>query len=229
MESQLALNNVLVIGEIEKKSLTKATIEAISAAKSIAKNQVELLLFSSKSYEKDSLIIKGLDVVFLTPFDLSEAQKVELIAKTAITYPDLRWKKRNIKSVSLLANVLAAAEASKKSSYEAILIENGYVTEGTASNIWIIKNKTIRTHPANSDILRGITRDSVKKLIKKYKLRLIEKKIKKKSLYESDEVFLTSSSNFVTPIIKIDNKLINKGRIGNITMELAKLYKLRIN
>jgi len=153
----------------------------------------------------------------------------KLIAKTAITYPDLRWKKRNIKSVSLLANVLAAAEASKKSSYEAILIENGYVTEGTASNIWIIKNKTIRTHPANSDILRGITRDSVKKLIRKYKLRLIEKKIKKKSLYESDEVFLTSSSNFVTPIIKIDNKLINKGRIGNITMELAKLYKLRIN
>ena len=84
MESQLALNNVLVIGEIEKKSLTKATLEAISAAKSIAKNQVELLLFSSKSYEKDSLIIKGLDVVFLTPFDLSEEQKVELIAKTAI-------------------------------------------------------------------------------------------------------------------------------------------------
>ena len=77
--------------------------------------------------------------------------------------------------------------------------------------------------------MRGITRDSVKKLIKKYKLRLIEKKIKKKSLYESDEVFLTSSSNFVTPIIKIDNKLINKGRIGSITMELAKLYKLRIN
>ena len=151
----------------------------------------------------------------------------KLISKTAITYPDLRWKRRDIKSVSLLPNILAATEASNKSSYEAILIENGYVTEGTASNIWMVKNRILKTHPANSDILRGITRDSIKKLIKKYKLKLIEKKIKKESLYISDEVFLTSSSSFVTPIVKIDNKLINKGKIGNITMELARLYNLR--
>jgi len=153
----------------------------------------------------------------------------KLISKTAITYPDLRWKRRDIKSVSLLPNILAAKEANKRSSYEAILIENSYVTEGTASNVWIVKNKTIITHPANSDILKGVTRDSIKEIIKKYNLKFAEKKIKKNSLYGSDEVFLTSSSSFVTPITKIDNKLINKGKIGNITLELAKLYNLKTN
>ena len=145
-------------------------------------------------------------------------------SKTAITYPDIRWKRRDIKSVSLLANVLAAKEASKKNAYEAILIENGYVTEGTASNIWVIKNNVLITHPANTDILKGVTREAIKKLIKKNNLKLVEKKINKKLLYKSDEVFLTSSSSFVTPITKIDNKLINKGKIGNLTLELAKLY-----
>lgn len=90
--------------------------------------------------------------------------------KTAITYPDIRWKRRDIKSVSLLANVLAAKEASKKNAYEAILIENGYVTEGTASNIWVIKNNVLITHPANTDILKGVTREAIKKLIKRNNL-----------------------------------------------------------
>ena len=148
-----------------------------------------------------------------------------LKCEKAITYPDLRWKRRDIKTVSLLANIIAAKAASKKNAYEAILIENGYVTEGTSSNIWIVKKNTLQTHPSNSDILKGITRDSIKNLIKKNKLILIEKKFKKSLLYKADEVFLTSSSSFVTPIIKIDNKLINKGKIGNITYQLAKLYK----
>ena len=127
--------------------------------------------------------------------------------------------------MSLLANVLAAKIASNKDAYEAILIQDGYVTEGTASNIWVVKKNILRTHPLNSDILKGITRDAIKTLIKKYKLIFIEKKFKKSFLYKADEVFLTSSSSFVTPIIKIDDKVINNGKIGNVTYQLAKLYK----
>ena len=148
-----------------------------------------------------------------------------LKSEKAITYPDLRWRRRDIKTVSLLANIIAAKAASKKNAYEAILIEDDYVTEGTSSNIWIVKKNILQTHPSNSDILKGITRDSIKNLIQKNRLILIEKKFKKSLLYKADEVFLTSSSSFVTPIIKIDNKLINKGKIGNITYQLAKLYK----
>ena len=142
----------------------------------------------------------------------------------AITYEDLRWKRRDIKTVSLLANVLAKKEAVRKKAYEAILIDNGKITEATASNVWIVKNNKLITHPSNTDILKGITRETVKKLIKKNKLNLKETSFSKKELYNADEVFITSSSSFVTPIIKIDSKLVNKGKIGKITMQLATLY-----
>ena len=142
----------------------------------------------------------------------------------AITYKDLRWKRRDIKTVSLLANVLAKKEAVRKKAYEAILIDNGKITEATASNVWIVKNNKLITHPSNTDILKGITRETVKKLIKKNKLNLKETSFTKKELYNADEVFITSASSFVTPIIKVDSKLVNKGKIGRITIQLATLY-----
>ena len=142
----------------------------------------------------------------------------------AITYKDLRWKRRDIKTVSLLANVLAKKEAVRKKAYEAILIDNGKITEATASNVWIVKNNKLITHPSNTDILKGITRETVKKLIKKNKLNLKETSFTKKELYNADEVFITSASSFVMPIIKIDSKLVNKGKIGKITLQLATLY-----
>ena len=142
----------------------------------------------------------------------------------AITYKDLRWKRRDIKTVSLLANVLAKKEAVRKKAYEAILIDKGRITEATASNVWIVKNNKLMTHPSNTDILKGITRETVKKLIKKNRLNLKETSFTKKELYNADEVFITSSSSFVTPIIKVDSKLVNKGKIGRITIQLATLY-----
>jgi len=146
------------------------------------------------------------------------------IGEKAITYKDLRWKRRDIKTVSLLANVLAKKEAVRKKAYEAILVDNGKVTEATASNVWIVKNNKLITHPFNTDILKGITRETVKKIIKKNKLNLIETSFTKKELYNADEVFITSSSSLVTPIIIIDSKLVNKGKIGKITLQLATLY-----
>jgi len=123
-----------------------------------------------------------------------------------------------------LGNVLAKKEALKKNVYEAILVENNKVTEATASNVWIVKNKRIITHPANTDILKGVTRESIKQLILKNNLKFIEKHFTLKQMYEADEVFITSSGNFVTPIIKIDSIKINKSKIGKITYQLAKLY-----
>ena len=144
--------------------------------------------------------------------------------KKAITYKDLRWKRRDIKTVSLLANVLAKKEAVRKKAYEAILIDNGKITEATASNVWIVKNNKLITHPSNTDILKGITRESIKRIIKTNKLQLNEKSFTLKQLYNADEVFITSSTNLVTPITKIDSKIINKGKIGDISLQLATLY-----
>ena len=142
----------------------------------------------------------------------------------AITYKDLRWKRRDIKTVSLLANVLAKNEAVRKNAYEAILIDKGKITEATASNVWIVKNNKLFTHPTNTDILKGVTRESIKRIIKTNKLKFYEKSFTIKQLYNADEVFITSSTNLVTPIIKIDSKIINKGKIGNISLQLASLY-----
>ena len=142
----------------------------------------------------------------------------------AITYKDLRWKRRDIKTVSLLANVLAKNEAVRKNAYEAILIDKGKITEATASNVWIVKNNKLFTHPTNTDILKGVTRESIKRIIKTNKLQLDEKNFTIKQLYNADEVFITSSTNLVTPITKIDSKIINKGKIGDISLQLATLY-----
>ena len=148
----------------------------------------------------------------------------KFVGVKTITYQDLRWKRRDIKTVNLLPNIIAANTAKKKNAYEAILIQNGKVTEGTSSNIWIIKRNNLITHPANSDILKGVTRTSLLKIIKKTKLKLIEKQFTQKQLINADEVFLTSSGSFITPILKIDNKKINNGKIGNITLKLAEMY-----
>jgi len=123
-----------------------------------------------------------------------------------------------------LFNIIAANFASKHKAYEAILIQNNKITEGTSSNIWIVKNKKLFTHPSNTDILKGITRETLRILIQQTKLKLVEKSFTKKQLFNADEVFLTSSGSCVTPITKIDSKLINGGKIGNITLNLAKLY-----
>jgi len=141
-----------------------------------------------------------------------------------ITHEDLRWKRRDIKTVNLLPNIIAANKAKKMKAYEAILLQNGKVTEGTSSNIWIIKKNNLITHPANTDILKGVTRTSILKIIKTTSLKLVEKSFTHKQLLEADEVFLTSSGSFITPILKIDKKKINNGKIGNITLKLAEMY-----
>jgi len=143
---------------------------------------------------------------------------------STITYEDLRWKRRDIKTVNLLPNIIAANIAKKKKAYEAILIQDGKVTEGTSSNIWIIKKNKLITHPANSNILKGVTRTSILKIINKTSLKLVQQSFTHRDLLNADEVFLTSSGSFITPILKIDKTKINNGKIGNITLKLAEMY-----
>jgi D-alanine transaminase len=139
----------------------------------------------------------------------------------AITYPDIRWGRPDIKTTSLLANIIAATEASKKGAYETILVKGKKITEAAHSNVWIVKGNKIITHPANKEILKGVTRTVLINLIHSLGLKLTEKEFSLKELYKSDEVFITSSGSLVTPIIQIDNIKINNKKIGNITKNLA--------
>lgn len=144
----------------------------------------------------------------------------------AITYPDIRWGRPDIKSNSLLANIIAAKEASKKDAYETILIRGNKITEASHSNVWIVKNNKIITHPANQRILKGVTRTILINIIKSLGFKLIEKEFSVKDLFKSDEVFITSSGSLITPITQIDNVKINNKKIGTITKSLAlSLYR----
>ncbi|MBD1147698.1 aminotransferase class IV [Pelagibacterales bacterium SAG-MED31] len=144
----------------------------------------------------------------------------------AITYPDIRWGRPDIKTTSLLANIIAATEASKKFAYEAILVKGKKITEAAHSNVWIVKDNNIITHPANKEILKGVTRTVLINIIKSLRFKLIEKEFSIKALFKADEVFITSSASFVTPVIQIDNVKINNKKIGKITKSLAlNLYK----
>jgi len=139
----------------------------------------------------------------------------------AITYPDIRWGRPDIKTTSLLANIIAATYAKKKGAYESILFKGNKITEAAHSNVWIIKKNKIITHPANKKILKGVTRTVLLNLIKKSGFTVNEREFSIKELYKSDEVFITSSGSLVTPILKVDETIINNGKIGPITKSLA--------
>ena len=144
----------------------------------------------------------------------------------AITMFDNRWSRPDIKTTQLLPNVLAKTYANEKNAYEGIFIDHeGYITEGSSSNIWIINdNNEILTREIDGKILSGITRKTIAQFAKKNNFRLLEKKFTKDELLDSKEVFLTSASSFVTPIIEIDNIKINNGIIGKNSIELRNLY-----
>ena len=139
----------------------------------------------------------------------------------AITYPDIRWGRPDIKTTSLLANILAATYASNVGAYESIFFKGNKITEAAHSNVWIIKKKKIITHPANKEILKGVTRTVLVSLIKSLNLNLIEREFTIKELYNSDEVFITSSGSLITPIVQVDKFKINNCKIGSITKSLA--------
>ena len=143
-----------------------------------------------------------------------------------ITLDDNRWSRPDIKTTQLLPNVLAKTEANKKGAFEGIFIDSdGYVTEGSSSNIWIINdNNEIITRAIDGQILSGITRKTIAQFAKFNNLIVKEEKFKKEELYKSKEVFLTSASSFVTPIIEVDDIEINDGKIGQISIDLRKLY-----
>jgi D-alanine transaminase len=142
-----------------------------------------------------------------------------------ITIPDIRWLRRDIKTTSLLPNVLSKQLAVEKNAFESWLIDNGNITEGSSSNAWIIKNSnTIVTHPANNKILRGITRDTIIKILKKNGFNIKEKPFNLIEAKNAKEAFLTSSTLSVLPVVKIDNYNIANGKPGDITKKIINLY-----
>ena len=144
--------------------------------------------------------------------------------KTSL-YPDVRWQRSDIKSISLLGNVLAANHAKKNKSHEAVLFDNkNMITEGNSSSIWIIKKNKCITHPLNFRILKGCTRHKLISILKKNKFKFEEKKFSITSLLNADEAFMTSATNFIMPIVKVDKYTISNGKPGLNTLKFRNLF-----
>ncbi len=142
-----------------------------------------------------------------------------------VTVPDLRWERRDIKSISLLAQVLAKQAAKEAGAQEAWLVEEGFVTEGGSSSAFIVtKAGSIVVRPLSHAILPGITRRSLLRLSQEDGIVLEERRFTVEEAYEAAEAFLTSASNFVLPVVSIDGRPIADGMPGPITRRLRELY-----
>ena len=139
---------------------------------------------------------------------------------SAITHEDERWANCYIKSLNLLPNILARQTAHEAGSFEAILVKDGFVTEGTSSNIFIVKNGEVYTTPLSKHILSGITRIAVKQACEKLDVPFVEQSFSKEELLHSDEVFLTSTTSEILPIVEVDGRQIGTGKPGSVTEKL---------
>lgn len=146
-----------------------------------------------------------------------------------VTEPDLRWLRCDLKSISILANCLARQHAAVKGAKEAILVRAGVgVTEGTLSNIWLVRGGTIVTAPASTFILGGITRSVVLRLATQAQIPVEERFASPKELMAADEVFMTNSLSHVTPIVEVDGVAVGTGIPGPVTRRLQELYLARL-
>jgi D-alanine transaminase len=141
-----------------------------------------------------------------------------------VTTPDIRWLRRDIKSIMLLAPVLGKQDAYEKGAAEGWMVEDGFVTEGTSSNAYIVKDNTVITRPLSNRILAGCTRRALFRLAEEYGVKIEERLFTPEEAYAADEAFLTSASQFVMPIVEIDGKRIGGGQPGPVSRKLRDLF-----
>lgn len=143
----------------------------------------------------------------------------------AILTPDIRWLRCDIKTLNLLPNVMAKQKAVEAGAVEAILHREDKVTEASSSNVFIVKNNKVLTHPANNLILNGITRQKVIELCGELNLSVQTELYTVQDLLEADEVFITATKLDVVPIIEVDEHPIGEGIPGKITKKIVHAFR----
>lgn len=141
-----------------------------------------------------------------------------------ISVPDLRWSRRDIKTVQLLYPSLAKMEAKARGADDAWLVEDGFVTEGTSNNVYIVKDGKIVTRQLSTDILHGITRGSLLRYAAEAQMQIEERPFTIAEAQSADEAFFTSASAFVLPVVEIDGVKLGQGTPGPVATRLRELY-----
>lgn len=143
----------------------------------------------------------------------------------AVTVPDLRWLRCDLKTIQLLGNVLARQQAVEQGAVEAILLRDGQAIEGSASNLFIIKDGAIHTTPKSAAILGGITRDLILELAHAEGIPVREEGMPEALLRNADEVWVTSSTREIVPVTRVDGKLVGEGKPGPVWQRMHAAYQ----
>ena len=209
-------------------------------------NHLDILIFHRKLIELNNLkegmiylqVTRGIaDRSFDMPKDkieptvLAFTQEKKIIdsesAKNGIkvmTLDDMRWKRCDIKTTQLLYASMAKTEATEKGFDDAWMLREGYITEGSSSNAWIIKGKTIMTRQSDNLILSGITRDAIFKCAKDLGYEVVTKNITLPDAQSASEAFITSATACVMPVVKINTSQIGDGKPGKFVTALREEY-----
>lgn len=166
-------------------------------------------------------------VAFTSVMELLE-NPVAISGITVATTPDLRWKRRDIKSVNLLAQCMAKQDAVTRGAYEGWMVEDGFVTEGVSSSAYIVKEGRIITRPLSNFILPGIRRRTLFEIAAQEGIEIDERPFTVKEALAADEAFISSATTIVMPVVIIDGEPIGAGKPGSLTLRLRKLYKERL-
>ena len=168
--------------------------------------------------------MKPTTFMFTQAKDSEETDKLRT-GVSLLSVPDLRWARRDIKSVNLLGSVLAKQAAKEAGAYEALLVgSEGYVTECGATSFYLFRNNTIITRPLSREILPGVTRRAVVDLCLSNQLGLEERLFTLEEALEADEAFITGASTYVLPVTRIDDHQIGTGQPGPATLALRQIY-----
>jgi len=142
------------------------------------------------------------------------------------TVKDIRWKRRDVKSVLLLPQSMAKQEAVDHGCQDSWMVDDeGLITEASAANAYIVKNNVVITRPVTSDILKGTTRNALENLMKNSDLKFEERTFTPAEAYEADEAFCTGATTQVTSVIEIDGHKIGNGKPGPVSQKLFKAYR----
>ena len=202
------------IKEIIKRNIIKDGLVYLQVTRGVANRD-----FKFPKNTKSSIVIIGKNITSNYYNDnFSKGINVK-------TTKDLRWKRVDIKSLNLLPPVLAKQYAIDNDCEEAWLLdEDGYITEGSSSNAWIVKNKTVITRPVSNSILNGITRTSLIKSLMKVGYQFSERRFNLKDIKNADEAFITSATQFVMPVIRVNNIKIGNGHVGEFVNLFKEIY-----
>ena len=175
---------------------------------------------------RDFAFTKGLQPTIMAFVYAANIQNNEFASKgiSVVSVPDIRWKRRDIKSISLLAQCYAKEMALNAGADEGFMVENGKVTEATSASAFIIKDKTLITKPFSNEILCGIRRQNILNFAYELGLQVEQRAFTMNDVYEADEVFISAASLPILAVVKADGKIIADGKVGEFTQKLRQRY-----